>query len=158
MRRAELLTLTPTSFNPNERTLFVKGEAHTKHPEDVVRTVSESTAAKLKEYIVNKMPTVKLFDIQPVKASVTMIREDCKIAGVDVYNAKREKRSFHSLRHCCGSFLAAAGTHPKVVQVIMRHKDINLTMTRYTHTLRGQESKAVNSLPDFTVKRATGTK
>ena len=31
----------------------------------------------------------------------------------------------------------------------MRHSDINLTMSLYTHTLRGQEADAVNSLPNF---------
>jgi hypothetical protein len=31
----------------------------------------------------------------------------------------------------------------------MRHSDINLTMSRYSHTLRGQEAKAIESLPDF---------
>jgi hypothetical protein len=44
----------------------------------------------------------------------------------------------------------------------MRHSDINLTMTRYTHTLRGQEAEAVKSLPDLSlpknqVQKATGT-
>ena len=42
-----------------------------------------------------------------------------------------------------------ATAHPKVVQSIMRHSDINLTMGRYTHVLRGQESKAVAKLPDL---------
>ena len=31
----------------------------------------------------------------------------------------------------------------------MRHGDINLTMSLYTHTLRGQEADAVNRLPGF---------
>jgi integrase len=50
----------------------------------------------------------------------------------------------------CGTFLADKGVHPKVIQEIMRHKDINLTMGRYTHTLKGQCAKAVNSLTDLT--------
>lgn len=157
LRRGELLTLTPVSFDLKNRTVFVKGEEHTKHPEDVIRKVSESTAAMLKEFIANKLPTVKLFNLHPVKASAEMIKEDCEAAGVDIYNRRGQKRVFHSLRHCCGSFLAAKGVHPKVIQEIMRHKDINLTMSRYTHTLRDQEAKAVNSLPDFTIRRATGT-
>lgn len=33
----------------------------------------------------------------------------------------------------------------------MRHSDINLTMSRYTHTLRGQESEAVAALPDLSL-------
>jgi len=36
-----------------------------------------------------------------------------------------------------------------VAQSIMRHSDINLTMSIYTHTVRGQESEAVAKLPDL---------
>ena len=52
-----------------------------------------------------------------------------------------------------------SGVHPKVVQSIMRHKDINLTMSLYTHTLRGQESEAISKLPDLSQasERASGT-
>ena len=50
---------------------------------------------------------------------------------------------FHALRHQAGTLLAASGVHPKVAQSIMRHSDINLTMSLYTHTLHGQESQAV---------------
>jgi hypothetical protein len=69
---------------------------------------------------------------------------------------------FHSLRHTTGSLLAASGCHPKVAQSIMRHGDINLTMSLYTHTLRGQESEAVKNLPDLSLPsmeslKATGT-
>jgi hypothetical protein len=47
--------------------------------------------------------------------------------------------------------LAASGAHPKVVQSIMRHSDINMTMSRYTHIFSGQESDAVAGLPDLTL-------
>jgi hypothetical protein len=54
------------------------------------------------------------------------------------------------------------GVHPKVVQSIMRHSDINLTMSRYTHIFAEQESEAVAKLPDFSISSnqqqvATGT-
>ena len=44
----------------------------------------------------------------------------------------------------------------------MRHADINLTMSKHTHTLRGQEHEAVAKLPDLTApdansQKATGT-
>ena len=46
----------------------------------------------------------------------------------------------------------------------MRHSDINLTMSRYTHTLRGQNAKAIDALPDLSLSslesqqaKATGT-
>ena len=60
--------------------------------------------------------------------------------------------------------LAASGVHPKVAQSIMRHSDINLTMSRYSHVLRGQESEAIERLPNLSLPsrqsqraRATGT-
>ena len=56
---------------------------------------------------------------------------------------------FHALRHQTGTLLAASGVHPKVAQKIMRHSDINLTLSRYTHTLTGQEADAVVRLPDL---------
>ncbi len=69
---------------------------------------------------------------------------------------------FHSLRHITGSLLAASGVHPKVAQSIMRHSDINLTMSRYSHTYLEQESETISRLPDFSLNRkqrakATGT-
>ena len=40
----------------------------------------------------------------------------------------------------------------------MRHSDINLTMSLYTHTLRGQESEAVENLPDLSLPRKESQK
>lgn len=61
---------------------------------------------------------------------------------------------FHSARHGFITHLAAAGVHPKVAQSLARHSDINLTLSRYSHVLSGQEADAVNLLPDFGKKRA----
>ncbi|MFC1676781.1 tyrosine-type recombinase/integrase [Planctomycetota bacterium] len=65
---------------------------------------------------------------------------------------------FHSLRHTTGSLLAASGVHPKVAQSIMRHSDINLTVSIYTHLFRGQKSQAVESLPDFSRRLGSNPK
>ncbi|MEJ2649161.1 MAG: hypothetical protein P8016_12240 [Sedimentisphaerales bacterium] len=35
----------------------------------------------------------------------------------------------------------------------MRHSDINLTMSRYTHTFRGLQAKAIEALPRFNIKQ-----
>ena len=71
---------------------------------------------------------------------------------------------FHCARHTTGSLLAAAGVHPKTAQDIMRHSDINLTMSLYSHTLRGQVQTALEQLPDLSLPsresqraKATGT-
>lgn len=80
-----------------------------------------------------------------------MIRKDLDEADIKI-EAERGRVGFHSLRHSFGSMLAASGVHPKTAQQLMRHSDINLTMSRYTHIFRGQETEAINKLPDLDVK------
>lgn len=53
---------------------------------------------------------------------------------------------FHALRHTCGAWLASAGVHPKVVQGIMRHSTITLTMDTYGHLFPGHEADAAAKL------------
>jgi len=89
------------------------------------------------------------------------MRKDLEAAEIAYQDAAGRYVDFHALRHTAGSLLAASGAHPKVVQSIMRHSDINLTMSRYSHVLSGQESAAVENLPSFSLEaeeaRATGT-
>jgi len=59
---------------------------------------------------------------------------------------------FHALRHTTGTLLAIGGVNPKTAQTLMRHCDINLTMSLYTHTLAGQEAAAIATLPNFTTE------
>ena len=42
-----------------------------------------------------------------------------------------------------------AGVHPKVVQTVMRHSTITLTMDTYGHLFPGQEADAVTRLDDL---------
>ena len=58
-------------------------------------------------------------------------------------NHDGERLDFHSLRHTCGAWLAMTGAHPKVVQSVMRHSTITLTMDTYGHLFPGQEADAV---------------
>jgi len=78
-------------------------------------------------------------------------------------NAEKEVLDFHSLRHTCGAWLAMTGAHPKVVQTVMRHCSITLTMDTYGHLFPGQAADAVARIePYFGAKgpqrlAATGT-
>ncbi len=49
--------------------------------------------------------------------------------------------------------LTAAGVHPKTVQEIMRHSDINLTMGTYTHLQDSDKAKAVGKLPPIRITK-----
>jgi len=80
-------------------------------------------------------------------------------------NHEGEIIDFHSLRHTCGAWLAMTGAHPNVVQQVMRHQSITLTMDTYGHLFPGQEADAVgrmrkmlvNQEPASKALRATGT-
>jgi len=78
-----------------------------------------------------------------------VLKADLADAGIPYVDDSGRYADFHSLRHTTGSLLAASGVHPKVAQSIMRHSDINLTLGRYSHVFKGQESDAVAGLPDL---------
>ena len=44
--------------------------------------------------------------------------------------------------------LARGGVHPKVAQDLARHSDINLTISRYSHTELAERAKALACLPE----------
>jgi len=56
---------------------------------------------------------------------------------------------FHALRHTFSSLLMAENVHPKVVQEMLGHSTISLTLDTYSHlvpTLRSEAAEKVNSL------------
>jgi hypothetical protein len=95
------------------------------------------------------MPKAQVFKV-PDKTS-KMLKIDLADAGIPYVDDAGLFCDFHSLRSTTASLLAASGTRPKVAQSIMRHADINLTMSRYSHVLRGQECEAGGGLPDLYV-------
>jgi integrase len=52
----------------------------------------------------------------------------------------------HENRHCCASYLAAAGVAPKDAQTILGHADVRTTMGVYTHAVPGWETEGAAKL------------
>jgi integrase len=50
---------------------------------------------------------------------------------------------FHDLRHSAATLLLSMGVHPKVVQEILGHSDIGVTMDVYSHVLPTMQSDAM---------------
>ena len=44
---------------------------------------------------------------------------------------------FHDLRHTCATLLLSRGHHPKLVQELMGHASVAMTLDRYSHVLPG---------------------
>jgi hypothetical protein len=66
-------------------------------------------------------------------------RQICMEAGV-------EYRSFHILRHTCASLLLSQGESIKLVQKQLRHRDVKVTLSTYTHLLPEAGPEALKKL------------
>jgi len=53
---------------------------------------------------------------------------------------------FHDLRHSTATILLSMGVHPKVVQEMLGHNQISMTMDTYSHVLPTMQREAVSQL------------
>ena len=53
---------------------------------------------------------------------------------------------FHDLRHSAASLLLSLGVHAKIVQELLGHSQISLTLDTYSHVLPSLQEEAVNRL------------
>lgn len=178
-RAGEIRQLKVSDFDLDQQSVILSGK-YTKNGKDALIPLRSDTALRLKEHFRGKLPKVNAFNLPSKYNMADMLRKDMKharekwfreVEGSPAEYKNRRKSQFldwqkaegrvdfHSLRHTFGTMLAASGVHPKIAQDLMRHSDINLTMSRYTHTLHGQTIEAVEALPDLEGKRfrATGT-
>ena len=182
LRAGELRSLTRGSFDlaATRPTVTVQAAA-SKHRREDVLPLRPDTAAAIGELLALATPEAKAFKVPGKTAK--MLRADlapARTAWLNAAASAEERRSreissflcyrdaaghvadFHALRHTAGSLLAASGVHPKIAQIIMRHRDINMTLSRYSHVYDGQEADAVAGLPDLSLPAesavaATGT-
>ncbi len=140
----------------------------TKNSKAARQYVSSELAQELAIHARTKTPTASLLKMPDETDVAEMLRADLgRARKAWLENAKHdpeeldrrkesdfllaenhggEKLDFHALRHTCGAWLAKTGVHPKVVQSVMRHSSITLTMDTYGHLFPGQESEAIEKL------------
>jgi hypothetical protein len=139
-----------------------------KNKKDARQYVESDLAADLREHVASNAAKAPVFQMPHETNVARMLREDLAAArynwldevdGDCQERSRREKSDFlldtnhdgevldfHGLRHTCGAWLALTGAHPKVVQTVMRHSTITLTMDTYGHLFPGQEAEAVSRL------------
>ena len=54
--------------------------------------------------------------------------------------------TFHCLRHSTASLLLSLGIHPKIVQELLGHSQITLTLDTYSHVLPSMQEEALDHL------------
>ena len=184
LRAAELRSLTRASFDFRSEIPTVTVEAgYSKRRREDVLPLRVETAQALERHVATKLPKAVAFTMPKKDRVAHVLRSDLASARemwlcesvTEAERAEREASSFlryrddagrfadfHALRHTFITNLAASGVHPKVAQALARHSTITLTMDRYTHTVLGEQSEALEVLPDLTTpisdeQRATGT-
>ena len=167
LRVGELRSLRPSSFNldPDEPTVTVSPAYSKRRREDTIPLRGEMAECLALHVgmIIDDSPAFRLPD-KPAK----MLREDLAAAREEwlkqakspterarrqqseflMYQAKAGVADFHALRHTFITNLARGGVHPKVAQDLARHSDINLTMSRYSHTELAERATALERLPN----------
>ncbi len=56
---------------------------------------------------------------------------------------------FHDMRHTVASLLLAGDVHPKVVQELLGHSQITLTLDTYSHLLPTMQKEAARRMDGF---------
>ena len=59
------------------------------------------------------------------------------------------QRRFHDLRHSCATLLLVQGVSPKVVQELLGHSDIAMTMNTYSHVIPELRRDAADRMDDL---------
>ena len=83
------------------------------------------------------------------------MNEDC---NADIRKVKSSIASlrFHDLRHSAATLLLGLGVHPKVVQELLGHTQISMTMDIYSHVLPGMQQDAVGKLNSLLTRPKNG--
>ncbi len=77
---------------------------------------------------------------------ISTIRRDLSAARI-LFETEQGRIDLHALRVTFCTNLLNAGVHPRVVQELMRHSDLKLTMKAYTDPSQLPIAAALNSLP-----------
>ena len=174
LRAGEIRNLMPGSFDLEADPATVTVEAaFSKHRRKDELPVLPSLARELRVFLADHRADDPLFSLPSRYNVVRMLRADLadarsawiKDAPNDEEREHREKSSFltyrdeagrvldfHAFRHTFITNLARGGVHPKQAQDLARHSDINLTLSRYSHTVVADRAVALQALPDLTTR------
>ena len=168
LRVNELASLTPGKVVLSDKSPHVLCKAAgTKNKKPAKQYIDKELAQRLQALVGRKKKSARLFEFEDQNRVADVLRADLASARqrwideattanevrtrmeddfLSRVNAEGESLDFHALRHTTGAWLAIAGVHPKVIQSVMRHGTITLTMDRYMHLFPGEDEGAVDNI------------
>ena len=163
LRAGELRSLTRSSFDlDGDPPTVTVAAAYSKRRREDVLPIRPDLANDLGAFMVTLASATQVFKMPKKDKVIDMLKADLELAGIPYRDDAGKVSDFHALRHSFISNLAAGGVHPKTAQALARHSTITLTMDRYSHSYHGEQSAALEVLPDLSRPtresvRATGT-
>lgn len=131
-RAKELRALLPEWFRlEGDSPEVVIPAAFTKNRQEARQPIARELAEGLRAFVERAEPGRPVLVVPDKTAK--MLRADMAAAGIPYRDAAGRYLDFHALRHSFGTHLVRSGVNPKVVQKLMRHSTITLTMDRYAH-------------------------
>ena len=82
----------------------------------------------------------------PIGTHLNPTRDMLDLLKVFLKKASLPDIRFHDLRHSSATLLLSLGVHPKVVQEILGHSHITMTLDIYSHVLPSMQQDAMNRL------------
>ena len=153
LRRKELLNLTwdAISLSADNNSVKVKASIakNGKEAEQPVPPILINVLTALKANVRPNAGDRVFVSFAKWINTAELIREDLRVAELELIDREGNEIFFHSLRNSYISFLANSQTPAKVVQKLARHSDPRLTFNTYARTFEDAEQKAINCLPNF---------
>jgi len=153
MRKGELLGLHWEDVDLDDETISIKhalitiqGKSHIGEPKSSTakRTIAipEVICTALREYDSDKEGLVfKTPSGKPISQ-----RNLTRHFHKSLESIGCEKMPFHNLRHTAATILLQAKVHPKIVQEMLGHSTITLTLDTYSHVIPGIQKEAADSM------------
>jgi integrase len=159
-RSNELRSIMPSHVHPDHILLPAK---YCKNKRQAKQWISPDLSSRLRAHVPFAMPAKEEIARQ-LYADLAEARAAWEAAGhkspADFLlpeNTLGHVLDFHALRHTCGAWLAIAGVNPKVIQSVMRHSTIVLTLDTYGHLMPGAESTAIDQLSTLVAEHGVGS-
>ena len=169
MRQGELLGLKWSDLDWNKQSLQVKRQIQ-RQAEGLVFIEPKSAAGR-------RMILLGPMTLEKLRAHKALQEEQRKIAGegwqekdlmfpssigtpIDPSNLYHDFKKllkasglpdirFHDLRHTAATLMLQQGSHPKIVQAILGHSDISLTLNIYSHVLPSMQEEAAEKMDEL---------
>ncbi|MFL5628161.1 MAG: tyrosine-type recombinase/integrase [Ktedonobacteraceae bacterium] len=167
MRRGELLALRWSDVHFDIRSLHVQRTVdrvkNVGYVESEPKTKRSRRTIMLPQFVIDALMRHRMQQVEvSLQAENLWVDRDlvfCNMVGDFLYpdnvsadfkklvgKAGLPPMRFHDLRHSAATILLAMGVHPKVVQEILGHTQISITMDVYSHMLPSMQREAMEGL------------